>query len=93
MRRTGEGERELREGGWTGWRQRICLGAISGKTLGIIGMGRIGKATARRCVHAWMKVVFYNRSQVTIYDIDAVQLDTVVMSVLKLILSRFIARW
>lgn len=80
MRRTAEGEREVREGRWTGWRPTHLLGRdLSGKTLGIIGMGRIGKATARRCAHAFgMKVVFYNRSHVTdMDDIGARQLDTV----------------
>ena len=80
MRRTGEGERELREGGWTGWRPTHLLGRdLSGKTLGIIGMGRIGKAIARRCAHAFgMKVVFYNRSQVNdMDDIGAIQLNAV----------------
>lgn len=80
MRRTGEGERELRDGAWTGWRPTHLLGRdLSGKTLGIIGMGRIGKATARRCAHAFgMKVVFYNRSAVPYMDdISATQLNTV----------------
>ena len=47
--------------------------------IGIIGMGRIGKAVARRCAHGFgMKVVFYNRSTVTdCDDMDATQLPTV----------------
>ena len=79
-RRAGEGERELRAGGWTGWRPTHLLGMdFSGKTLGIIGMGRIGKAVARRCALGFgMKVVFYNRSPVTdCEDIGAQQLPTV----------------
>ena len=79
-RRAGEGERELRAGGWTGWRPTHLLGMdFSGKTIGIIGMGRIGKAVARRCAHGFgMKVVFYNRSTVTdCDDMDATQLPTV----------------
>ena len=79
-RRAGEGERELRAGGWTGWRPTHLLGMdFSGKTIGIIGMGRIGKAVARRCAHVFgMKVVFYNRSTVTdCDDMDATQLPTV----------------
>ena len=44
-RRAGEGERELRAGEWQGWRPTHLMGrALQGKTLGIIGMGRIGKA-------------------------------------------------
>ena len=79
-RRAGEGERELRAGGWTGWRPTHLLGMdFSGKTIGIIGMGRIGKAVARRCAHGFgMKVVFYNRSTVTdCDDMNATQLPTV----------------
>ena len=48
-RRAGEGERELRAGNWTGWRPTHMIGSrVSGKTIGIIGMGRIGSAVARR---------------------------------------------
>jgi lactate dehydrogenase-like 2-hydroxyacid dehydrogenase len=48
-RRIGEGERQLRSGAWTGWRPTHMLGArVSGKTLGIVGMGRIGRAVAAR---------------------------------------------
>ena len=79
-RRAGEGERELRDHGWTGWRPTHLLGMdFSGKTIGIIGMGRIGKAVARRCAHGFgMKVVFYNRSSVTdCDDMNAKQLPDV----------------
>ena len=42
-RRAGEGEREVRAGRWTGWRPTHMMGAdVTGKTLGIVGMGRIG---------------------------------------------------
>ena len=48
-RRAGEGEREVRAKTWTGWRPTHLLGRkVTGKTLGIIGMGRIGEAVARR---------------------------------------------
>jgi lactate dehydrogenase-like 2-hydroxyacid dehydrogenase len=63
-RRAGEGERQLRAGQWKGWCPTHMLGReLSGKTLGIIGMGRIGKATARRAHFGFgMKIVFFNRS-------------------------------
>ncbi len=65
-RRAGEGERELRSGNWTGWRPTHMIGSrVSGKTIGIVGMGRIGKATAKRAHFGFgMDVVFYNRSKV-----------------------------
>jgi gluconate 2-dehydrogenase len=65
-RRAGEGERLLRAGRWTGWGPTQLLGLpVAGRQVGIVGMGRIGKAIARRC-HAGfgMDVVFCNRSAV-----------------------------
>lgn len=65
-RRTGEGERQVRAGEWTGWRPTHMIGTkVTGKTLGIIGFGRIGKAMAKRCHFGFdMDIVFYNRSKV-----------------------------
>jgi gluconate 2-dehydrogenase len=65
-RRAGEGERLVRAGQWEGWGPTQMLGMpVTGRQVGIIGMGRIGKAIARRC-HAGfgMEVVFCNRSAV-----------------------------
>ena len=63
-RRAGEGERMLRAGRWTGWHPTQLLGLhMTGKTVGIVGMGRIGQAIARRCHFGFgMKVLFHNRS-------------------------------
>ena len=63
-RRAGEGERQLRAGNWMGWCPTHLIGTrLSGKRLGIIGMGRIGKAMAHRAHFGFgMDVVFYNRS-------------------------------
>ncbi len=48
-RRASEGEMELRGGRWTGWRPTHLLGrSLHGSTLGIVGLGRIGEAVARR---------------------------------------------
>jgi len=65
-RRAGEGERQLRAGEWKGWRPTHMLGReLGGRTLGIIGMGRIGKATARRAHFGFgMDIAFFNRSVV-----------------------------
>lgn len=65
-RRAGEGERMLRAGRWEGWGPTQMLGApVSGKRVGIIGLGRIGKAIARRCQAGFgMEVVYANRSAV-----------------------------
>jgi len=63
-RRAGEGERLVRSGGWRGWHPTQLLGQhIGGKTLGIVGMGRIGRAVARRAHFGFgMNVIFFNRS-------------------------------
>lgn len=64
-RRAGEGERELRAGQWTGWRPTHLLGTrVSGKVLGIVGFGRIGRAVAERAHKGFgMKVVYHSRRQ------------------------------
>src|SRR5262245_49502080 len=58
-RRLGEGERLIRSGGWTGWALDQLIGVgLAGKTLGIIGFGRIGQALARRALGFGMNVIF-----------------------------------
>jgi lactate dehydrogenase-like 2-hydroxyacid dehydrogenase len=77
-RRAGEGERLVRSGNWHGWEPTQMLGLhMSGKTLGIIGMGRIGQAIAQRAHFGFgMRIVFHNRSpKVPTYP--ARQLDSV----------------
>ena len=63
-RRAGEGERMVRAGLWEGWHPTQMLGLhLSGKTVGIVGMGRIGQAIARRCHFGFgMQVRYFNRS-------------------------------
>ncbi len=64
-RRVIEGERVLREGKWTGWSPTWMLGRrIGGKRLGIIGMGRIGRAVAKRAHGFGLSVHYHNRRQV-----------------------------
>jgi lactate dehydrogenase-like 2-hydroxyacid dehydrogenase len=61
-RRAGEGERHVRAKAWTGWRPTHMLGTqVTGKTLGLVGMGRIARAVARRAHHGFgMKVIFHD---------------------------------
>lgn len=64
-RRLGEGERLLRAGKWTGWAPNFMLGRrIWGKRLGILGMGRIGTAVARRARGFGLSIHYHNRSRV-----------------------------
>ena len=61
-RRVVEGDALVRSGCWTGWSPTQLLGAeVSGKTLGVIGMGRIGQAVARRAVGFRMPVRYHTR--------------------------------
>ncbi|QXT35509.1 D-glycerate dehydrogenase [Sphingomonas sanguinis] len=62
-RRAGEGERELRSGEWTGWRPSHLIGqGLSGKTLGLIGFGRIAQATAVKARGLGMRIRYASRS-------------------------------
>ncbi len=64
-RRLGEGERLVRAGGWTGWTPTFMTGTrVAGRALGIIGMGRIGLAVARRARGFNMAVHYHNRRRV-----------------------------
>jgi glyoxylate reductase len=64
LRRLGEGERLLREGRWRGWKPTDFLGrALRGRSLGIVGMGRIGQATARRAAAFGMTIHYHNRNR------------------------------
>ncbi|WP_129794421.1 D-glycerate dehydrogenase [Sphingosinicella sp. CPCC 101087] len=62
-RRAGEGERLLRAGRWEGWNPTQLMGGqLSGKTLGLIGFGRIAQATARRAAHGFgMRILYHGR--------------------------------
>ncbi|HVI55194.1 MAG TPA: D-glycerate dehydrogenase [Luteibacter sp.] len=63
-RRVGEAERWLRDGQWHGSRFEGWLGAdVHGKTIGILGMGRIGQAIARRAAGFRARVIYHNRSR------------------------------
>ncbi len=77
-RRAGEGERMVRAGEWPGWHPTQLLGLhMTGKTLGVVGMGRIGKAIARRAHFGFgMNIVFFNRSTLPEPGMPARQLGT-----------------
>jgi glyoxylate reductase len=63
-RRLGESERTLRAGDWGWWGPKLFVGVdVWGKTLGIVGMGRIGQAVARRGRGFGMEILYHNRSR------------------------------
>jgi gluconate 2-dehydrogenase len=69
-RRMSEAERFLRAGQWTKWRYDLLTGSdVHGATLGILGMGRIGQAIARRGALGFgMKVIYHNRNRLDAAD-------------------------
>ncbi|HEU4733978.1 MAG TPA: D-glycerate dehydrogenase [Kofleriaceae bacterium] len=75
-RRLGEGERLVRSGTWTGWAldQLIGVGLV-GKTLGIVGFGRIGQALARRALGFGMRVLYADPHEVSAAPAQRVPLD------------------
>ncbi|MGZ8471867.1 MAG: 2-hydroxyacid dehydrogenase [Gemmatirosa sp.] len=79
-RRLGEGEREVRAGRWTGWRPTHLLGTtLTGRSIGIVGFGRIGQAVARRAHHGFaMRVRYLNPSPraAEAVAVDATRCDT-----------------
>ncbi len=82
-RRASEGERLVRSGQWTGWSPMQLLGQkVTGKTLGLIGFGRIAQAMAKKAHHGFdMKILFYVPSstpeQHIIDDLQATRCDSV----------------
>ncbi|WP_068299421.1 D-glycerate dehydrogenase [Pararhodobacter sp. CCB-MM2] len=74
-RRAAEGERLVRSGQWQGWHPTQMLGLhLSGKTLGVVGMGRIGQAIAKRAMHGFgMKIAYFTRSPKDLPDLPGAQ--------------------
>ena len=64
-RRAGEGERQVRDHQWDGWAPTRLIGAdVTGKTLGLVGFGRIGQATAQKAHHGFgMRVLYWSRKR------------------------------
>jgi glyoxylate reductase len=72
-RRLAEGEKLVRSGEWPGWSPSAMLGhRIGGKRLGIIGMGRIGQAVARRASAFGLSISYHNRHRLP----EAVERET-----------------
>ena len=77
-RRLAEGERLARSGGWRGWTPTFMVGQrVTGKRLGIIGMGRIGQAVARRALGFGVAIHYHNRNPVAA-EVEAALLAPVV---------------
>ena len=77
-RRLGESERTLRAGNWEWWGPKLFVGVdVWGKKLGIVGMGRIGQAVARRGRGFGMEILYHNRSrkEQAEKELDARQVD------------------
>lgn len=65
-RRFSEGDTLVRTGAWTGWEPLQLLGSdVTGATLGLVGLGRIGQAVARRARGFDMRVLYWNRTRLT----------------------------
>jgi glyoxylate reductase len=63
------GEKMVRSGAFTGWKPDLLRGPqLTGKTIGIVGAGRIGRATAVRAAAFGMKIVYYSRSKNTAFE-------------------------
>lgn len=80
-RRASEGDRHVRKQQWTGWRPTHMLGQkVTGKTLGLIGFGRIAQAMARKAHHGFgMKILFtdpYPPAQEIIDEVQATRCET-----------------
>ncbi len=87
MRRLPEGDRLVRSGAWAGWGPTLMLGRrLWGKRLGIIGMGRIGQAVARRARTFGLAIHYHNRNRVH-PDIEA-ELDATYWDSLDQMLAR-----
>lgn len=75
-RRIIEAERTVRSGDWKAWTPMGLTGQnVHGATLGIIGMGRIGEAVAKRGQGFGMKVIYHNRTRKSLEDVQYAELD------------------
>ena len=80
-RRLAEGERLLRRGEWKGWALDLLLGTgLRGKQLGVVGVGRIGRAVAARAPAFGMKVACTSRREIALPGADAMSLDRLLLT-------------
>ena len=82
-RRMGEADRFVRQGNWRAenvWSPDFFIGKdVSGATLGIVGLGEIGQAVARRAAGFGMQVLAWNRSERQVPGIDSVSLEELLL--------------
>jgi len=65
-RRASEGERLVRAGGWKSWSPAFMVGTqVTGKTVGIVGMGRVGRVVAERCRGFAMEIRYHNKTRLS----------------------------
>ncbi len=75
-RRLAEGDRVIRAGAWKGWAFDYMLGTeLRGKQLGLVGLGRIGEAVARRASAFGVRVAFTSRREVALEGAERMSLD------------------
>jgi glyoxylate reductase len=80
-RRLSEGERLVRRGEWKGWALDLLLGTeLRGKQLGLIGVGRIGRAVAARAGAFGMQVAYTSRSEIDFPGAEAMPFDRLLLT-------------
>ena len=80
-RRLSEGERLVRRGEWKGWALDLMLGTeLRGKQLGLVGVGRIGRAVAARAGAFGMRVAYTSRREIALAGAEAMPLDRLLLT-------------
>ena len=80
-RRLSEGERLVRRGEWKGWALDLLLGTeLRGKQLGLVGVGRIGRAVAARAGAFGMRVAYTSRREIDFPGAEPMQLDRLLLT-------------
>src|SRR3954471_19774782 len=80
-RRLSEGERLVRRGEWKGWALDLLLGTeLRGKQLGLVGVGRIGRAVAARAGAYGMRVAYTSRREIDFPGAEAMALDRLLLT-------------